>query len=241
MLWSPPEAPFDAARREKVDAVRRRLAQASAHERSALASSLQAEDQVLTHLIAEAGLAIEIFALETGRLHPETIAAMAATEARYGLSIERVRPDPAAAAAYVKSDGEKGFYDALDSRLRCCAIRKVEPLKRALAGRGAWVTGQRREQAQGRQSLAFEEHDEAHGLAKFNPLADWSLADVWAAVRAFDIPVNPLAARGYASIGCEPCTRAIRAGEDVRAGRWWWESSTSKECGLHVAPAGAPA
>jgi phosphoadenosine phosphosulfate reductase len=241
MLWSPPEAPFDATRRGKVDVVRRRLALAAAHERTALATSLQAEDQVLTHLIAEAGLAIEIFALETGRLHPETLAAIASTEACYGVAIERVRPDPAAVAAYVKSDGENGFYDALESRLRCCSIRKVEPLKRALAGRGAWVTGQRREQAQGRASLAFEEHDEAHGLAKFNPLADWSLADVWAVVRAFDIPVNPLATRGYASIGCEPCTRAIRADEDVRAGRWWWESSTSKECGLHVAPAGAPA
>lgn len=239
MLWSPPEAPFDANVRAKVDRARARLAEAGRFDRAALATSLQPEDQILTHLIAEDRLPIEVFALDTGRLHGETLDVLAATQARYGLAIALFRPVPAAVAAYVASDGENGFYESLESRRRCCDIRKVEPLKRALAGRGAWVTGQRREQAVGRAALAEAEHDAAHGLAKFNPLADWSLSDVWAAVRAFDVPLNALAGRGYPSIGCEPCTRAIRAHEDVRAGRWWWESSESKECGLHVAPGAA--
>lgn len=241
MLWSPPAAPFDATVRDKVERVRTRLAEAAQHPRAALATSLQPEDQVLTHLIAQDRLPIALFALETGRLHAETLEVIAATEARYGLAIERIRPDPAAVAAYVARDGENGFYESLESRRSCCDVRKVEPLRRALAGRGAWITGQRREQAQGRGGLAVVEHDAAHGLAKFNPLADWTLADVWAAVRAFDAPINALALRGYPSIGCEPCTRAIRAHEDIRAGRWWWESSESKECGLHVAPSGATA
>lgn len=241
MLWSPPEAPFDAAVRGKVDRARAVLAEAAAHPRAALATSLQPEDQVLTHLIAEDGLAIDLFALDTGRLHAETLDVIAATEARYGRAIVLYRPDPAGVAAYVARDGENGFYESLESRRRCCDVRKVEPLKRALAGRGAWVTGQRREQAVGRGGLAVAEHDAVHGLAKFNPLADWTLADVWAVVRAFDVPINALALRGYPSIGCDPCTRAIRSHEDVRAGRWWWESSESKECGLHVAPPGAAA
>lgn len=239
MLWSPPEASFDAGVRAKVDRARARLTEAGRFARAALATSLQPEDQILTHLVAEDRLPIEVFALDTGRLHAETLDVIAATEARYGLAITLYRPEPAAVAAYVASDGENGFYESLESRRRCCDIRKVEPLKRALAGRSAWVTGQRREQAVGRATLAEAEQDAAHGLAKFNPLADWSLSDVWAAARAFDVPLNALAGRGYPSIGCEPCTRAIRAHEDVRAGRWWWESSESKECGLHVAPGAA--
>jgi len=241
MVWTPPEAPFDEARRAKAAAVRARLAEAAAFPRAALATSLQPEDQVLTHLIAEAGLAIDLVAIDTGRLPPETREAISATEARYGRPVIVVRPDAGDVAAYVASDGENGFYESLPSRLRCCEIRKVAPLARALAGRGAWLTGQRREQAAGRGALAFAEADARHGMPKFNPLADWTMADVWAFVRAHDVPVNALTARGYPSIGCEPCTRAIRAGEDVRAGRWWWEQADSKECGLHVAsPPPAP-
>lgn len=236
MIWTPPTAPFDATVRVKVDATRAILTRAAqTHASIALASSLQPEDQVLTHLIAADVLPIAIFALDTGRLHEETVALIGATEARYGRVIEIYRPDPTRVAAYVASDGENGFYDSVESRLSCCAIRKVEPLGRALAGRTAWITGQRRDQASSRAALAVEEADPAHGIVKFNPLADWTLADVWAFARAHDVPLNPLALRGYPSIGCEPCTRAIRVGEDVRAGRWWWETQDSKECGLHVA------
>jgi phosphoadenosine phosphosulfate reductase len=234
MIWTPPEAPFDARVADMMDGVRARLtAISAAHPGAVLATSLQAEDQLLTHLIAEAGLPIAPVMLDTGRLHAETLALADVTNARFGLTIERHYPDAEALVAYEARFGRDGFYDSVAAREACCAIRKVAPLERALAGRSAWITGQRRAQAQGRAALPFEESDSV-GRAKFNPLADWSLEDVWAAVRAFDIPVSALSNRGYPSIGCEPCTRAIRVGEDLRAGRWWWEASDSKECGLHV-------
>ncbi len=141
---------------------------------------------------------------------------------------------PAAVEAYVKDHGLNAFYESVDLRKSCCGIRKVEPLNRALAGVEAWVTGQRREQSVTRTELHEQEHDAARGIEKYNPLAEWTEADVWAYLRHFDVPVNPLHARGYPSIGCEPCTRAIRPGEDSRAGRWWWESRDTKECGLHI-------
>ena len=143
-------------------------------------------------------------------------------------------------ARYVKEHGLNAFYESVDLRKRCCHIRKVEPLARALTGRDAWITGLRRSQSVTRTDLPLREHDTVHGIPKFNPLADWSEAEVWACIRARAVPYNALHDRGYPSIGCEPCTRAIRPGEDVRAGRWWWESSNAKECGLHVSPLGKP-
>jgi phosphoadenosine phosphosulfate reductase len=199
-----------------------------------LASSLAAEDMVLTDAILRNRLPIGIFSLETGRLHAETLAMVDRVAERYGYAIELFRPDPAAVETYVRDHGLNAFYESVELRKACCGVRKVEPLKRALAGRPAWLTGQRRAQSATRTELPAREHDAAHGIVKFNPLADWSEEDVWTYVRANEVPYNALHDRGYPSIGCEPCTRAIRPGEDVRAGRWWWESSDSKECGLHV-------
>ena len=213
---------------------------AQRHTAVKLASSLAAEDMVLTHAILSRKLGIGIFSLNTGRLHAETLGMLDKVEARYGYEIEQLHPQREAVAEYVASQGVNAFYESVDLRKRCCEIRKVEPLNRALAGVQAWVTGQRREQSVTRAELHLEEQDVARGIAKYNPLADWSEADVWAYLSAFDVPVNPLHARGYPSIGCEPCTRAVRPGEDSRAGRWWWDSRESKECGLHIAIAPAP-
>lgn len=199
-----------------------------------LASSLAAEDMVLTHAIFSENLAIEVFTLDTGRLNPETLAVVDAVEARYGRSLTVVYPDADAVAAYVNEHGAHAFYESVPLRKACCEIRKVIPLRGALAGRPAWITGQRREQAVTRGSLPEQEFDSVFGLEKFNPLAAWTFEDIWAAIRTLNIPYNALHDRGYPSIGCEPCTRAIRPGEDLRAGRWWWESSDSKECGLHA-------
>jgi phosphoadenosine phosphosulfate reductase len=198
------------------------------------ASSLAAEDMVLTDLILRAKLPIGIFSLETGRLPKETLAVLDAVKATYGYDIALFRPDPAAVDRYVTQNGLNAFYDSVEMRRECCRIRKVEPLGHALAGKKAWITGQRRAQSSTRAELAVQEDDPAHGMVKFNPLADWSEAEVWEYIRANDVPYNALHDRGYPSIGCEPCTRAIQPGEDVRAGRWWWENPESKECGLHV-------
>ena len=198
------------------------------------ASSLAAEDMVLTDLILRAQLPITIFTLETGRLHAETLGMVDRVREVYGYEIALYKPEPAAVDAYVAANGLNAFYDSVEMRKECCRIRKVEPLKRALAGNKAWITGQRRAQSTTRAELAVQEDDPAHGMQKFNPLADWSEDDVWHYLRANDVPYNPLPDKGYPSIGCEPCTRAIQPGEDIRAGRWWWESADQKECGLHV-------
>ncbi len=198
------------------------------------ASSLAAEDMVLTDLILRAKLPITIFTLETGRLHKETLGMLDRVREQYGYDIVQYKPDPAAVEAYVAANGLNAFYDSVEMRKECCRIRKVDPLNRALAGNKAWVTGQRRAQSTTRAELAVQEDDPAHGMQKFNPLADWSEEDVWNYIRSNGVPYNPLHDKGYPSIGCEPCTRAIQPGEDVRAGRWWWESPQSKECGLHV-------
>lgn len=204
---------------------------------TALASSLSAEDMALTDIIVREGLPIAVFTLDTGRLAPETVAMIAATEAHFGIPVAVYRPQESAVADYVAAHGRDAFYESVELRKACCAIRKVEPLNRALAGKAAWVTGQRRGQGVTRADLPEQEHDDAHGLEKFNPLAEWIWDDVLAYVAARGVPINPLHARGYPSIGCDPCTRAIRPGEDPRAGRWWWEQGDSKECGLHVSPA----
>lgn len=198
------------------------------------ACSLAAEDMVLTDMILKAGLPIAIFSLETGRLHAETLSVLDLVKATYGYDIALYRPQPEAVEAYVARNGLNAFYDSIDMRRECCRVRKVEPLGRALAGNKAWLTGQRRAQSSTRAELAVQEDDAAHGMTKFNPLADWSEQDVWDYIRANKVPYNALHDRGYPSIGCEPCTRAIEPGEDVRAGRWWWENPESKECGLHL-------
>ncbi|SFG49615.1 phosphoadenosine phosphosulfate reductase [Duganella sp. CF458] len=198
------------------------------------ASSLAAEDMVLTDLILKAGLPIGIFSLETGRLHKETLGMVERVQERYGYEIALYRPVQADIDAYVEKKGLNAFYDSVELRKECCQIRKVEPLGRALIGKKSWVTGQRRAQSATRSDLSVQEYDGSHGMEKFNPLADWSEQEVWDYIRANDVPFNPLHEQGYPSIGCEPCTRAIQPGEDVRAGRWWWENPDSKECGLHL-------
>ena len=198
------------------------------------ATSLAAEDMVLTDLILRAKLPINIFTLETGRLHKETLGMLDRVQEIYGYAIDPYKPDAAAVNAYVSANGLNAFYDSIEMRKECCRIRKVEPLNRALAGNKAWITGQRRAQSTTRSELAVQEDDAAHGMQKFNPLADWSEEDVWHYIRSNEVPYNPLHDKGYPSIGCEPCTRAIQPGEDIRAGRWWWENPESKECGLHV-------
>ena len=205
----------------------------SGQGRIALASSLSAEDMVLTDVIARLGLAIEIFTLQTGRLHSETVALIARTESCYGLNIQQVEPEAHALAEYVATHGLNGFYESLEARRACCGVRKLEPLGRALSGYDAWITGQRRDQGLTRDHLDEREHDSAHDLVKYNPLAAWTWADILAYAAYFQIPLNPLHARGYVSIGCDPCTRAIRPEEHARDGRWWWEHADTKECGLH--------
>lgn len=211
---------------------------AQEHAPAALASSLSIEDMVITDVILRKGFDIGIFTLDTGRMHQDTLDVVTAIEQRYGKKIDVFQPKPQAVTQYVKVYGRDAFYESVDLRKACCEIRKVEPLQRALAGKRAWITGMRRGQAVTRDELPIQEHDEVHGLEKFNPLADWSEEEVWAYLRMYEVPYNRLFDQGYRSIGCAPCTRPTAAGEDVRAGRWWWEEPESKECGLHVGPDG---
>jgi len=203
-----------------------------------LASSLSAEDMVLTDAIARAKLPIGIFVLDTGRLHGDTLMLLDRVRRHYSLDIAVYAPDAQAVAQYVQAHGRNAFYDSAELRKRCCAIRKVEPLSRALAGKRAWITGQRRGHGDLRADLPEREHDAAHGMEKFNPLAAWSEAQVWQYIRENRVPYNRLYDQGYRSIGCAPCSRPVRPDEDVRAGRWWWESPEQKECGLHLSPEG---
>ena len=203
------------------------------HRPAALASSLSIEDMVLTDLIGRGNLEIGIFMLDTGRLHGDTLDLAGRIERRYGITLQIFQPRPQAVGQYVMRFGRDAFYESAELRQQCCGIRKVEPLARALAGRQAWITGMRRDQWLSRSAILPEEWDEKHHLKKFNPLADWSEDEVWAYIRRNEVPYNPLYDQGYRSIGCAPCTRPVVAGEDARAGRWWWEESGRKECGLH--------
>ena len=219
----------------KIEAVKGILAEVVAdYNPATLASSYGAEDMVLMDLINKFAPEIEIFSIDTGRLPKETYEVMQQAKMHYNIDVQVYFPDAADVESYVTTQGPNAFYDSVDLRKQCCGIRKVKPLHRALAGKKAWLTGMRRSQAVTRSELPVSEWDEDHGLQKFSPLTDWSNGDVWAYIRAFDVPYNKLHDQGYASIGCEPCTRAITAGEDIRAGRWWWENPESKECGLHV-------
>jgi phosphoadenosine phosphosulfate reductase len=198
------------------------------------ATSLGAEDMVLTDLIARQALPIAIGTLETGRLHAETSALIGTIERHYGLAVEVYRPQATEVIHFVRSHGDDAMYRSLALRKACCGVRKMEPLSRMLADRSAWVTGLRREQSNARGEVRFSERDDA-GRIKLNPLADWSWADVWHYIQLNGVPYNPLHDQFMPSIGCAPCTRAIAVGEDFRAGRWWWEDESLKECGLHVA------
>jgi phosphoadenosine phosphosulfate reductase len=225
--------------KRRIDELERLLVRvALEHSRAALASSLSAEDMVITDAILRHKLDIEIFTLDTERLHADTLNVVSAIRRRYGYEVRVLRPDPETVARYVADFGRDAFYGSVELRKRCCHIRKVEPLARALKGKEAWITGQRREQAVTRAELKLQEYDATHGMVKFNPLADWSEDEVWAVIRANDIPYNALHDQGYRSIGCAPCTRPTAAGEDVRAGRWWWEQPEARECGLNLSPEG---
>jgi len=201
---------------------------------AAFSTSFGAEDMVVLDLIHREELAIRAFTLDTGRLPDETYRLMAEVESRYGRIVDVYFPDAGAVQQLVARQGINGFYASVEQRKACCAVRKLEPLSRALAGRKAWVTGLRAQQSETRSALAAREADPQRGLEKFNPLHDWSEQEVWQYLRDRQVPYNALHDRGYPSIGCAPCTRAISPGEDVRAGRWWWESPAGKECGLHV-------
>lgn len=204
------------------------------------ATSLGAEDMVVTDLIARHGIAIALGTLETGKLHPQTVALIPRIEERYKLPVEVYRPEADAVIHFVKNYGEKAMYESIDLRKGCCGIRKLEPLSRMLDGRTAWVTGLRREQSNNRGDVPFVETDDK-GRSKYSPLADWTWNDVWHYIALHNVPYNPLHDEFMPSIGCEPCTRAIAVGEDFRAGRWWWEDEKAKECGLHVHDDGAQA
>lgn len=205
------------------------------HPRISFASSFGVEDVVVIDMLARLRPDARIFTLDTGRLHEETYAVMERVRRRYGVTIESYFPDREQVERLEREKGFYSFHESIANRKECCTIRKVEPLRRALSGLDAWISGLRRDQAVTRGAVAKLEVDEAHpGLFKINPIADWTLDQVWSYVREHDVPYNDLHDRGFPSIGCSPCTRAIHNGEDVRAGRWWWETPEQKECGLHV-------
>lgn len=212
------------------------LLQAAAAEFPAItfANSYGAEDMVLTDLIAKENLAIEIFSLDTGRLPAETYTLMGEVENTYAIKPLVFFPKHEAVESYVRGKGINAFYESIDLRKACCGIRKVEPLQRALTGKQAWITGMRAEQAATRSNLPTREYDAGNKLEKFNPLSDWTEKEIWAYIRLYNVPYNGLHDQFYPSIGCAPCTRSVAMGEDIRAGRWWWENPDSKECGLHV-------
>lgn len=205
--------------------------------RIAFSTSLGLEDQAVLHAIAATGRPFDVFTLDTGRHFPETLETLEASELRYApLKVRVVFPDAKDVELLVARDGIMGFRQSIEARKACCDVRKVRPLNKALAGAAGWLTGLRRDQSAERAHVPFAVWDVEHQLVKLNPIADWSLEKLEAYIAEHSIPVNPLHARGFPSIGCQPCTRAIRPGEDIRAGRWWWENEDGKECGLHNRP-----
>jgi phosphoadenosine phosphosulfate reductase len=202
--------------------------------RAVFTTSLGIEDQVITAEIGMHRLSVDVVTLQTGRLFPETLALMAETESQYDVTISRYEPEQSDLDIYIAKYGVNGFYESVEARHACCGVRKLKPLARALSGAAIWITGLRRGQSSNRSDTAFAEFDPERGLIKINPLADWDIDAINAYVADNGVPVNPLHARGYPSIGCEPCTRAIKPGEPERAGRWWWENDEKRECGLHV-------
>ena len=206
-----------------------------AHQgRIALASSFGAEDQVLTDILLTIDPKAKIFTLDTGRLSEETYAVMDRTNQKYGIKVEVYCPQSSAVEALYQTQGINGFRESIENRKACCQVRKMEPLRRALSTLDVWITGLRRAQAPTRETMRLIEWDEANGLIKLNPLIEWDEKQVWDYIKTNKVPYNALHDSGYPSIGCAPCTRAIREGEDIRAGRWWWENPEHKECGLHL-------
>lgn len=201
--------------------------------RIALSSSLAAEDQVLTDMVLKIKNDARIFTLDTGRLHQETYNAMQATSEKYGMKYEVYFPDADEVEEMIRNHGPNLFYASVENRRRCCHVRKVGPLKRALKTLDVWITGMRASQSVTRADISKIEYDENNKVIKLNPIFDWSAEDVWKYINKNHVPYNELHDKGYPSIGCAPCTRAVEKGEDVRAGRWWWESPEQKECGLH--------
>lgn len=230
-LYNKPSPDF-AAKVERSMALLREVA--SSHPVLTQASSLGAEDMVVTHLIHLAGVKTDIFVLETGKLHPETLAMVDKIEQRYARSVAFYRPKNEAVVKFVRHHGEEAMYQSIDLRKQCCDIRKMEPLSRALAGHDGWITGLRREQSNARAEVGeiVQEPDRI----KISPLVEWTWGDVWHFIVERQLDYNALHDQFYPSIGCAPCTRAISVGEDFRAGRWWWEQESAKECGLHVLP-----
>jgi phosphoadenosine phosphosulfate reductase len=201
---------------------------------ASFATSFGAEDMVLLDLISRHARSISVFTLDTGRLPEETYRLMSEARDRYPVAISVYCPDAAELERYINLNGPDAFYRSVAQRKECCHVRKVAPLRRALAGKKAWITGLRREQSPTREGLQVRSRDDANGLEKFNPLLDWSWDEVQAYIADHDVPYNALHDKGYPSIGCAPCTRAVVAGEDIRSGRWWWEDAGNRECGLHV-------
>jgi phosphoadenosine phosphosulfate reductase len=237
----------DAAKREaeelntrlaKIESLAERIAEMrrSVEGRITFSTSLGLDDQAILNAIAESGADIDIFTLDTGRLFPEVLETVELSEIRYGLRIRLVTPEASEVEALVASDGVFGFRHSVDNRKACCEVRKVRPLSRELKGAQGWITGIRREHSEERAGVALAAWDEERGLLKVNPIADWSTQELTAYIAENNVPVNPLHARGFISIGCQPCTRAVQPGEHLRAGRWWWEHEEKKECGLHMNP-----
>lgn len=202
--------------------------------RTVFSTSFGIEDQVITHLIAQSGKEISLFTLETGRLFPETYYVWNRTLEKYKLPIKAYYPNTEAVEQMVTKKGPSSFYESVENRKECCHIRKIEPLRRAIQGFEIWITGIRAEQSANREDMENVEWDTANNIIKIHPLFHWTLEEVEGFLKKNGIPYNPLHDKGFLSIGCQPCTRAIRKGEDFRAGRWWWEDKSKKECGLHV-------
>jgi phosphoadenosine phosphosulfate reductase len=222
---------------EKLEHTRTLLTQAAQQwQPLTQASSLGAEDVVLSHLIAQAKLPIPAFVLQTGKLHPETLALLKEVRTKIAQPLAVFEPDANALAQYEAHNAPDAIYQSMAQRKACCQVRKLEPLERALKGQNAWLTGLRREQSGNRADVPFIDSSEltSKGRIKVNPLADWSWGDIWSYIAEHQVPYNFLHDQFYPSIGCAPCTRAIAVGEDFRAGRWWWEDETAKECGLHA-------
>jgi len=203
-------------------------------EKITFSTSLSYEDQIITHMIFSGNLNIEVFTLDTGRLFAETYFVFNSTRDRYKKEIKTYYPKTEAVEKLVSAKGPNSFYESVKNRKECCFIRKVEPLKRALAGKTIWITGIRAEQSANREGMKQVEWDETNQIIKIHPLLNWTFDEVKEYIKKYNIPYNPLHDKGFVSIGCQPCTRAIKPGEDFRAGRWWWEDSTKKECGLHI-------
>lgn len=233
-LWPLPEPETDPERLAELETTlaERLHTVAIRYPQAVFASSLAVEDMIIADRINRHLMPLRIITLDTGRLHAETLSLIDVGR-HFPISTEVFRPDAERAAAFDQTHGSSAMYESIELRRECCRIRKIEPLNRALADAPAWLTGQRRSQSDTRSQLDFEETDSARGIAKFNPIFDWSERDVWLYAHAHQVPLNPLYHQGFPSIGCEPCTRPVKLGEDIRSGRWWWEQKDSKECGLH--------